>query len=111
VTYTAKILSRNSVIVIAAFISPYQQNRDYAREHNENFFEVYIKCPLEICEKRDAKGLYKKARAGEIKLFTGIDDPFDEPKTPDIVVETDNCTPEDCARQIIDKAVEIGYLE
>lgn len=111
VSYITKILSRNGVIVIAAFICPYQEARDYARSLNINFIEVYIKCPLGVCETRDPKGMYKKARTGDIKKFTGISDPFEEPANPDIIVETDCMDPKECARKIVDKAVGLGYLE
>ena len=75
--YVASLLSRNGVIVITAAISPYINIRNEVREMHENFIEVYAKCPLEVVEKRDVKGLYKKARAGEIPQFTGISDPYE----------------------------------
>ena len=99
--YVASLLSRNGVIVITAAISPYKSLRADVREMHENFVEVYAKCPLEVVEGRDVKGLYKKARAGEIPQFTGISDPYEEPENPEIVVETSKETPEESTNKII----------
>ena len=109
--YVASLLSRNGVIAITAAISPYREIRDEVRAMHENFVEVYAKCPLEVLEKRDVKGLYKKARTGELKQFTGISDPYEEPLQPEIVVETDKETPEQSAEKIIKWLVENNYLE
>lgn len=109
--YVASLLSRNGVIAITAAISPYREIRDEVREMHENFIEVYTKCPLDIVEKRDVKGLYKKARAGEIPQFTGISDPYEEPKNPEIIVETDKDNPEDSTNKILNWLREKGYLE
>lgn len=84
----SRILSDLGVITIVSTISPYQKSRNYARKINKNFLEVYVDCPLETCEGRDPKGLYKKVRAGEIKKFTGIDDVYEYPKHPDVVLNT-----------------------
>ena len=89
VIFCAKLLARNGVIVIVALISPYRETRAYAKEQVQNTFEVFVKAPLDVCIERDPKGLYKKALAGEIKQFTGIDDPYEEPLKADVVVETD----------------------
>jgi adenylylsulfate kinase len=89
VIFCAKLLARNGVIVIVALISPYRETRAYAKEQIQNTFEVFVKAPLDVCIERDPKGLYKKAMAGEIKQFTGIDDPYEEPLKADVVVETD----------------------
>jgi adenylylsulfate kinase len=86
--FVANLLSRNGVVAITAAISPYRAVRDEIRQNTENFIEVYVNAPLEICEARDVKGLYAKARAGEIKNFTGIDDPYEEPLNPDVVCYT-----------------------
>jgi len=88
VGYVAKLLSRNGVIVIVSLISPYRSVRDELRATLNNFVEVYINAPLEVCEARDVKGLYAKARSGQIKSFTGIDDPYEAPLTPDITCYT-----------------------
>jgi len=92
------------IITITAFISPYRKDRQLCRTmmNEQNFFEVYIKAPLHVCESRDPKGLYKKARAGEIKQFTGIDAPYEEPENPEIILDTDKFTVNECAQQVID---------
>ncbi|MHA1763182.1 MAG: adenylyl-sulfate kinase [Promethearchaeota archaeon] len=104
VTFVAKLLTRNGVAVLASFISPYNRIREYSRKEIGDYILVYVKCSLEECMKRDPKGLYKKALAGEIKQFTGIDHPFEEPDNPDIIVETDKQTIED-SKDIILKAL------
>ena len=76
----AKLLAQRGVVVLCSFASPYRENRDFARSICNNFIEVYVNTPLEICMKRDVKGMYKKALAGEIKGFTGVDDPYEEPE-------------------------------
>lgn len=108
--YVASILSRNAVIAITAAISPYRVIREEVREMHENFVEVYAKCPLEVAEKRDTKGLYKKARAGEISQFTGVSDPYEEPLNPEIIVETSKQTPEQSATRILNWLVENKFL-
>jgi adenylylsulfate kinase len=106
IAFVANLLSRNGVPVITAAISPYREIRNEARELMDGrFVEVYAKAPLEVCEERDVKGLYAKARSGEIKEFTGISDPYEPPENPEILVETDTQSPEDSAKQILD------YLE
>jgi len=109
--YVASLLSRNGVIVITAAISPYKEIRNEVRGMHENFVEVYAKCPLEVVEKRDVKGLYKKARAGEILQFTGISDPYEEPHNPEIIVETNKGTPEEGAEKIFKWLKENNYIE
>lgn len=86
--YVAKLLARNGVIAITAAISPYRDIRDEVRRAHENFFEVYVKCPLDTLVERDVKGLYKKALAGELPNFTGVSDPYEEPTTPELVIES-----------------------
>ncbi len=109
--YVASLLSRNGVIAVTAAISPYLGVRQEVREMHENFIEVYAKCPLDIVEKRDVKGLYKKARAGEISQFTGVSDPYEEPANAEVVVETNKETPEESASKIINWLTEHGYIE
>ncbi|MFX1375577.1 MAG: adenylyl-sulfate kinase [Promethearchaeota archaeon] len=104
VTFVAKLLSRNGVAVLASFVSPYNKIRAYSRKEIKNYILVYVKCSLEECENRDVKGMYAKARAGEIKNFTGIDHPFEDPDNPDIVVETDKQSVEE-SKEIILKAL------
>lgn len=108
--YVASLLSRNGVITITAAISPYRVIRDEVRSMHDNFVEVYAKCPLEIVEKRDVKGLYKKARSGEIPQFTGISDPYEEPLNPELTVETDKEKPEDSANKILIWLKENKYI-
>ena len=109
--YVASLLSRNGVISITAAISPYREIRNEVREMHENFIEVYAKCPLEIVEKRDVKGLYKKARAGEIPQFTGISDPYEEPENPEIIVETNKETPEESSNKILKWLTESDFIK
>jgi len=108
--YVAKLLARNGVAVITAAISPYREVRDHIRRENRDFVEVFVKCPLEKCIERDVKGLYKKAIAGEIRQFTGISDPYEEPVNPEVVVETNLDTPEESAAKIINKLAELKYI-
>lgn len=101
---TAKIFLNCGIVTICSFISPTEEIRNLARDiiGIEDFFEVYINAPIEICEQRDVKGLYKKARAGELKSFTGIDSPFEAPKTPSIELRTDLFTLEKCKDYLVE---------
>lgn len=108
--FVAHLLTRNGVFVITAAISPYRNIRDENRKLIGDFVEVFVKCPLEECIRRDVKGLYKKAMAGEIKEFTGVSDPYEEPLKPEVVVETDKQTPEQSTHAIMAKLEELGYL-
>lgn len=104
IAWVARLLARNGVIVICSFVSPYRDVRKMIREiisEEAPFIEVYVKCPLEECIKRDPKGLYKKALRGEIKHFTGISDPYEEPLNPEITVDTVNNSVEENASTII----------
>lgn len=105
VGFMASRLEHHGVIVIASFISPYHQARQFVRNLCENFIEVYVKASIEECKRRDVKGLYKKALAGEIKQFTGIDHPYEEPQNPEIVVDTVKQTVDESAAQIM------GYIK
>lgn len=111
VTFVAKLLTRNGVIVLTSFISPYRDIRAYARQEIGNFIEVYTKCPLEVCIQRDVKGMYQKAMRGEIKEFTGISDPYEEPLNPELVLETDRESLEESAGRVIAKLKELGYID
>ncbi len=106
-----RLLSKRGAIVLCTFVSPYRENRDFARSINENFLEIYVKTPLELCIKRDVKGMYKKAMAGEIKGFTGIDDPYEEPENPELVVETEKESLEESVRKVMDLLKERGYVD
>ncbi len=109
--HVAYLLKRNGVVVITAAISPYRKIRQEARELLKDFVEVYASCPVEKCIERDVKGMYKKALAGEIKNFTGIDDPYEPPENPEVVCETDKETVEESVKKIINKLIEMGYIE
>lgn len=111
VTFVAKLLTRNGVAVLTSFISPYREIRDEARREIGEFIEVYVKCPLEVCMSRDVKGMYQKALRGEIKEFTGISDPYEEPLHPELILETDRETLEESARKVIDYLKASGYIE
>jgi len=101
VGFISKLLSRNGIGVIATFISPYREARDKLRGEVNNFIEVFCNASLESCEKRDTKGLYKKARIGKIKNFTGISDPYETPKNPEIELKTDEESIEECVSKVI----------
>jgi len=101
VGFVSKLLSKNGIGVIASFISPYKAEREGVRKQVENFIEVFCNCPLEVCERRDKKGLYKKARQGKIRSFTGISDPYEKPENPEIELFTDKETVEENAGKII----------
>jgi adenylylsulfate kinase len=112
VSFVGKLLAKNGVIGIVALISPYRSSRAEAREviGGDRFVEVFVKASLETCEKRDPKGLYKKARRGEITNMTGIQDPYEEPESPDIIVDTQASDPEGSARMVIHRLLELGFL-
>jgi adenylylsulfate kinase len=88
VGYLASRLERNGVFVVASFVSPYRESRDFVRSLCANFIEVHVSTPIEECERRDVKGLYAKARRGEIRNFTGVDDPYEPPLAPELVIDT-----------------------
>ena len=108
--FVCNLLSRNGVVAVAAAISPYREVRDELRNDISSFVEVYVKCPIEVLAERDVKGLYKKALAGELKNFTGVDDPYEAPVSPEVLVETDSDTPESSAAQIIARLEELGLV-
>ncbi len=112
ISEVGKLYVDTGIITSTAFISPYRADRDAAREivGEGNFFEVFCDTPLEVCEQRDPKGLYKKARAGEIKGFTGIDDPYEAPEKPELVLDASKVTPQEGAVQIIEMLEEAGKL-
>lgn len=101
VGYLASKLESNGVFVTASFISPYKETRDFVRSLCTNFIEVHVSTPLETCEKRDVKGLYAKARKGEITQFTGIDDPYEAPENPDVRIDTTNISIEEAVEQVL----------
>ncbi|SEP76469.1 adenylylsulfate kinase [Virgibacillus subterraneus] len=109
----SKLMVDAGLFTLSAFISPYREDRDEVRELVEDgeFIEVFVDASVETCESRDPKGLYKKARAGEIKGFTGIDAPYEEPKNPEVTIDTDKLTLEESVQKIVSYLKEKGYLE
>ncbi len=109
----AKLFTEANIITIAAFVSPYREDRENVRKllgHGE-FIEIYVKCSLEVCEARDTKGLYKKARAGEVKDFTGISAPYEEPLNPELTVDSSKLSVEESTRVILNYLEEKGYVK
>ena len=108
----AKLFTEANIITIAAFVSPYREDRDNVRKLLDygKFVEVYVKCSLEVCEARDTKGLYKKARAGEVKDFTGISAPYEEPLDPELTVDSSKLSVEESTREILHYLEEKGYV-
>jgi adenylylsulfate kinase len=108
----ARLFVEAGMIVMTAFISPYRKDREFVRSlvDQDEFIEIYVKCPLEVCEQRDIKGHYKMARQGIIKNFTGVDDPYEEPKHPEMVVETERMTVDESVEGIIRFLEERGYI-
>jgi adenylylsulfate kinase len=110
VTFIAKMLTRNNVVVLATFVSPYRKQRRNARKEIERFVEVYVRCPVDICMKRDVKGMYRKALEGKIKHFTGVDDPYEEPEHPELILNTDTESVEESVNKVLRKIEELGYI-
>lgn len=113
VSFLAKMLARNGVVSIVALISPFRKSREEARETvgRDRFVEVYIRASLPTCERRDPKGLYAKARRGEITNMTGIQDPYEEPLNPDIIIDTEKYGPEECVDALIRDLQRLGHLK
>jgi len=108
----AKLFTEANIITIAAFVSPYREDRDNVRKllGRGEFVEIYVKCSLEVCETRDTKGLYKKARAGEVKDFTGISAPYEEPLNPELTIDSSKLSVEESTRDILNYLEEKGYV-
>jgi len=108
----AKLFTEANIITIAAFVSPYREDRDNVRKllDQGEFVEIYVKCSLEVCETRDTKGLYKKARAGEVKDFTGISAPYEEPLNPELTIDSSKLSVEESAREILNYLEEKGHV-
>jgi len=111
VSYVSLLLSRNGVITIVALISPFQSIRDYARNLIGRFVEVWVNCSVEICRKRDPKGLYKQAQEGKVSHFTGIQDPYEPPISPEIIIDTEHESPDTCGKKIIASLRDLKYLD
>jgi adenylylsulfate kinase len=109
--FVADLLTRNGVGVIVSAISPFKEARDQVRRSiGEDFIEVFVDAPLEVCAERDVKGLYKKAFAGEIPQFTGVSDPYEPPAAPELHIKTDEEEPHESARKVVARLEELGYL-
>ena len=111
IAFVCGLLTRNGVVCISAAISPYREAREWARQEIGNFVEVYVNCPIDVCRERDVKGLYKLVDEGKITGFTGVDDPYEEPEHPELVLETDKETIEESLGRIFARLEELGYLE
>ena len=109
--FVAHLLTRNGVIVLVSAISPYRAIREEVREMVGDFVEVFVNAPLNVCEDRDVKGLYKRARAGEIKKFTGINDPYEAPNNPEVECRTDLEELSESVDKVLGKLEELGYIE
>ncbi|HEU4583788.1 MAG TPA: adenylyl-sulfate kinase [Polyangiaceae bacterium] len=90
IAFVADLLARNGVTVIVAAVSPYAATREQARQQIGRFIEVYVECPVDECERRDVKGMYRRARAGQMRFFTGVDDPYEAPERPEVIVRTNH---------------------
>ena len=110
VTFVSKLLTRNGVIILATFVSPYRERRKKTREEIGDFIEVYTRCPIEVCIARDVKGMFKKALAGEISNFTGIDDPYEEPDNPELIVDTDKKSIDESVQKVLNKLNKLSYI-
>lgn len=108
--FVAHLLARNNVIVLVSAISPYREIREEVRQSIRSFVEVYVNASLEVCEQRDVKGLYKKARTGEIKHFTGIDDPYEIPLCPEVECKTNEESVAESANKVLEKLKELDYI-
>jgi len=108
--FVAKLLSRNGVVAITAAISPYREVRDEMRKAIGRFVEVYVECPIDVLTERDVKGLYKKALAGEIKHFTGVDDPYEAPLKPEVLVPSSQESVDQSVARIIATLEALGYV-
>lgn len=110
IAYVAKLVSRSGGVVITAAISPYRSTREEARAQIDRFVEVYVRCPLDVLVKRDAKGLYARALRGEIENFTGVSDPYEEPFAAEVVIDSDLESIEDSTRKVLAKLEALGYI-
>jgi adenylyl-sulfate kinase len=108
--FVAKLLARNGAVAITAAISPYRDVRDEMRRAIGRFVEVYVECPIDVLKERDVKGLYKKALAGEIKHFTGVDDPYEPPLKPEVVVHSDRESVDESVARIVGTLEVLGYI-
>jgi adenylylsulfate kinase len=108
--YLSSLLIKNNITVVASFISPYKESRHFVRSICKNFVEIYINTPLDVCEKRDSKGLYAKARSGELKMLTGVDDPYEEPENPDLTFNNDEMDNQMIVNEIVSYLKKKKYI-
>lgn len=109
--FVAELLSRHGVVVVVAAVSPYAVTRDAVRRQIENFVEVYVECPLDECAHRDVKGMYRQARAGALGAFTGVDDPYEPPQSPEVTVHTRDEPIEASLRKVLNTLTELGHMD
>ena len=110
IAYVAQLLTRNGIVVLVAAISPYRSSRDEARLAIGNFMEVYVNAPLQVCEARDPKGLYRRARLGTLQRFTGIDQPYEFPLSPDVECHTDIESAEESSGKVIASVLKLLFI-
>lgn len=110
VAYVSHLLARNGIITIVALISPFHSVRDYARKLIGSFVEVWVKCPVETCRTRDPKGLYRDAAAGKVSNLTGIQDPYEPPSNPEVIIDTEHETPDVCRNKIMIFLNDLKYI-
>lgn len=113
ISEVAKLFVDAGIILLAAFVSPYRKDREFIKEKigKEDFIEVYVKCPVDICEKRDPKGMYLKAKSGIIKDYTGVSAPYEEPESPDLVIETDKLSIKEAVQKVLNYLREKGWIK
>jgi adenylylsulfate kinase len=111
VAFVSRLLSRNGVVAVVALISPYNAFRQHVRDTVTNFVEVYVSCPVDVCMERDVKGMYQKALAGEIKEFTGVNDPYEEPENPEILIRSEEMSPDESVDTILSWLREHGLFD
>jgi adenylyl-sulfate kinase len=108
--YVAKLLSRNGVIAICAAVSPYRATRDEVRRHTTTFVEIYVECPVEIAEQRDADGWYARARRGEVEEFTGVNAPYEPPTSPEVHIRSDRESVDEAATKVITRLIDLDLV-
>jgi adenylylsulfate kinase len=111
VGFVCQLLNKHGVNTIVSVISPYRSSRDYNRSRIHRYVEVFADCPIEVCAERDLKGLYQKAKSGELKHFTGVDDPYEPPPNPEVICHTDKESVEESVEKVMKKLQVLGYLE
>ena len=111
VIFVAKLLAKNGVTTIIPLISLYRETREFARNEIPNFVEVWIKASIDECKRRDPKGLYKKALAGEITNLTGLQAPYEEPTNPELILDTEKSSPQECLEILVTTLAKLGYLQ